>query len=215
MSARLVRVGEASLALDPLSSTGVEKALRSGEVAAIAIHTSIAYPGRSELCARFCQERQQEAVAAHTVWTTEFYGSVAHYAEMPFWRTRAATAAPAVDSKAASAAPIAAKIALPAAVRVSAEARAIEEPCIVGEEICMHPAVMHPTLNRPVAFSASPFGRCWTWSRRAPIWMVCSACGPRECRVSKPIASRNGCWTIASSRRCDAGLRERQEPRLQ
>jgi hypothetical protein len=58
----------------------------------------------------------------------------------------------AADSKAASAAPIAAKIALPAAVRVSAEARAIEEPCIVGEEICMHPAVMHPTLNRPVAF---------------------------------------------------------------
>jgi flavin-dependent dehydrogenase len=53
-----IRVGEASFALDPLSSTGVEKAMHSGLIAGTAIHTVLALPERASLCADFYRTRQ-------------------------------------------------------------------------------------------------------------------------------------------------------------
>jgi hypothetical protein len=31
-------------------------------------------------------------------------------------------------------------------------ARLVSEPCVIGDEICAHPALVHPGLERPVAF---------------------------------------------------------------
>jgi flavin-dependent dehydrogenase len=53
-----IRVGEACFSLDPLSSTGVEKAMHSGLIAATAIHTILVRPERASLCARFYRARQ-------------------------------------------------------------------------------------------------------------------------------------------------------------
>jgi len=71
---RRISSGRGSLfALDPLSSTGVEKALQNGLVAATALHTMLARPDRKELCARFYRARQNETVSSHASWSSDFY----------------------------------------------------------------------------------------------------------------------------------------------
>jgi hypothetical protein len=152
------RIGQASYALDPLSSTGVEKAVQSATVAATAIHTILKEPGRVDLCVRFYCDRQQETISAHSVWASEFYGSISRYAEMPFWRARSklpsfpGSKPMASHTLAASSAPADLNFTLGTMVRLSAMTRIEEEPCIVNDCICLHAALKHPNLNRPVAF---------------------------------------------------------------
>jgi 2-polyprenyl-6-methoxyphenol hydroxylase-like FAD-dependent oxidoreductase len=152
------RIGDACYALDPLSSTGVEKAVRSATVAATAIHTILEQPSRVNLCLRFYRDRQQEAISAHGAWTSEFYGGVARYAEMPFWRARSklhdlAGSTPTTSTMpAASPVLAAATFALKTIVGLSAKARIEEEPCVVDDQICLRAAVKHPSLNRPIVF---------------------------------------------------------------
>jgi hypothetical protein len=146
------RVGEASFALDPLSSTGVEKAMQSGHFAAIALHTLIKHPARAELCMRFCRERQRETVVAHALWASEFYARVKRYGNFPFWQIRAAQ-----DGLKTKQSPPITRNANPTitfgtSVRLSGEACAVEEACVVGNEICAETALTHPALSRPVAF---------------------------------------------------------------
>lgn len=158
MTDAFARVGEASYALDPLSSTGVEKAVQSAAVAATAIHTILQEPSRVNLCARFYRDRQQETISAHGAWASEFYGSVPRYAELPFWSARSklpglpGLTAGASNALAASHATAPVNFTLETKVRLSASTRVEEEPCIVDDQICLRAAVKHPTLNRPVAF---------------------------------------------------------------
>ena len=158
MTATFARVGEASCALDPLSSTGVEKAAQSATFAAFAIHTMLEQPSRTDLCIRFYRDRQQETISAHRTWASEFYGSVARYAERPFWRARSAQPGladprptPSTTST-ASTAPAAANFTLQTRVRLSEQARVVEEPCLVDNQLTLRNALTHPNLNRPVAF---------------------------------------------------------------
>jgi flavin-dependent dehydrogenase len=157
MTSSFARVGEASYALDPLSSTGVEKAAQNGTVAAIAIHTMLKQPSSTELCLRFYRDRQMETISAHRAWASTLYGSVARYAESSFWRSRSIPAGangppPTPGTPRASTNPTGTKFTLQAMVRVSDKVQIVEEPCIVDDEICLHAAVMHPALNRPIAF---------------------------------------------------------------
>src|SRR5205823_794692 len=78
-----VRVGEASFSLDPLSSTGVEKAMHTGLAAALALHTMMARPGRQDLCHCFYRDRQREAVSAHAAWSGAFYRRVTRFGDRP------------------------------------------------------------------------------------------------------------------------------------
>jgi hypothetical protein len=158
MTAAFARVGEAAYALDPLSSTGVEKAAQSATIAAFAIHTMLEQPSRTDLCLRFYRDRQQETISAHRAWASEFYGSVARYAELPFWRARSAPpglagpkAVPSTTTG-ASTAPAAANFSLQTRVRLSDRARVVEEPCLVDNQFSLRTALTHPNLNRPVAF---------------------------------------------------------------
>jgi len=150
MTAAFARVGEANYALDPLSSTGVEKAAQSGTVAATAIHTILEQPSRMDLCLRFYRDRQQETILAHRAWASEFYGRVARYAEMPFWRARSKL--PSLAKPRTSPAPAPTNFALETLLRLSDSNRLVQEPCIVNDQICLRAAVTHPNLNRPVAF---------------------------------------------------------------
>jgi flavin-dependent dehydrogenase len=149
----LIRVGESSLALDPLSSSGVEKAMHSGLVAATAVHTMLLRPDRRELCARFYRERQTETLSSHASWSSDFYRRVERFAELPFWEKRMrrsefehAEQNPLVPSLEH------ASLTLTSKVRISAKATLVREACIVGDEICSRPALSHPSLGRPVAF---------------------------------------------------------------
>jgi hypothetical protein len=148
-----IRVGEASFGLDPLSSTGVEKAMQSGLIAAITIHTMILRPERKELCARFYTSRQSETVSTHAAWSAEYYQKVERFAANDFWRKRSVTPESASPETRLSNRPVyPALLRAPTWVRISADTRLVEEPCVLGDEICARMTLSHPSLDRPVAF---------------------------------------------------------------
>lgn len=110
-------------------------------------------PEREAQCRTFYQERQCQIVAEHSAWSTEFYRSATLYAEFPFWSARSGpesleyagedhrgAALPREQFRRAS------------RVRLSDQVQWIDTPCIVGDEICVQPALSHPHLERPVAF---------------------------------------------------------------
>lgn len=148
-----IRIGEASFTLDPLSSTGVEKAMHTGLIAAAAIHTLLVRPERTSLCKSFYQARQMEAVSVHGAWSKHFYRQVRRFQDRPFWQrrgiigehemTRGVVSTPQNKDVSTTFA---------SKVRLSAQAAVYKEACLVGDEICSMSAVSHPTLDRPVAF---------------------------------------------------------------
>jgi len=150
IGASYIKLGEAALALDPLSSTGVQKSMHSALAGAIAAHTVLKRPELAETARAFYRDLLIEACERHRRWAGSYYGMAAHRHDTPFWLLRAA------DEEARAAA------AIPGAglrgrtpdfmVRLSPETAIVDTPCIVGEFIGLRPALRHPTLDRPVAF---------------------------------------------------------------
>jgi flavin-dependent dehydrogenase len=148
----LIRVGEANFALDPLSSTGVEKAMQTGLLAALVLHTTMLRPERATICERFYRDRSQEAVATHIQWSSNFYAAVERFRGNPFWATRAVGAKFRPEGSSLPPVIKSNPISLGTRIRVSDQVRLIEEPCVIGDEIRSHAALLHPSLGRPVAF---------------------------------------------------------------
>ncbi|VWD01351.1 flavin-dependent monooxygenase QhpG [Burkholderia lata] len=88
-----IRLGDAAFALDPISSSGVEKAMRFSLQAAIAINTWCRASDASEreLAQRFYESRLIEGAARHLAWTAGYYRQ-AWCAEAPFWHLRSTPA---------------------------------------------------------------------------------------------------------------------------
>lgn len=84
----LLRIGEASFSLDPLSASGVLAALQSAVHAAAALHTVLTHPERTELAMQFLIDAQKAAVAQHKQWTAQFYAQ-SRFASAPFYAKRA------------------------------------------------------------------------------------------------------------------------------
>ena len=85
-----LRIGDASVALDPLSGHGLFEALRSAQVAVAAVHSFLTGLDWNPI-ARFVNEH------ASTVWqrslatAAESYGRQAAQCDTPFWHTTATT----------------------------------------------------------------------------------------------------------------------------
>jgi flavin-dependent dehydrogenase len=153
ISQYLVRVGEASFSLDPLSSTGVEKAMQTGLVAAIALHTMVVRPGSKELCIRFYGDRHKETVSTHAAWCSNFYAEVARFSECPFWELRSGVPENTQPELGPERLGFQQNLLeRNAQVRISDRTRLVEEPCIIDDQICAQMALQHPSLGRPVAF---------------------------------------------------------------
>lgn len=146
-----VKVGESSYGLDPLSSSGVEKAMHNALIAGIAVHTMILHPDREELCIRFYQDRQAEAVAAHATWSASYYAKAQHYTGHPFWQARG-DQTKSVHSDTLTRMAHFTSLNPRTWVRISEHTRIADEPCIVGNEICARKGLSHPKLKRPVVF---------------------------------------------------------------
>lgn len=152
-----VKLGEAAFALDPLSSTGVEKAMQTALSGSIAVHTLLARPANAPCVFSFHAERQREAVERHAAWAAGHYRELARYAEAPFWRRRAVPRVWPPAELPGGAVPDLSEVSDPAAllhvpVRLSETTRLVELPCIQGEFIEPCRALHHPSLPRAVAF---------------------------------------------------------------
>jgi flavin-dependent dehydrogenase len=80
-----LQLGEAAFAIDPLSSTGVEKAMRFSLQAVIALNT-ILKGGEATLAQQFYEDRLMESVVNHTQWTKQYYGQAWPGPTHAFWK---------------------------------------------------------------------------------------------------------------------------------
>lgn len=139
-----IRVGEAALALDPLSSSGVQRAIQSALTAAIVVNTLLHRPADGAAALAFYRDHIAAAADRHRRWTASRY--LAAGRDGVFWRARSVGAEP-------KSAPRAAPRAHPdLAVALAPEVEFVPTACIVGDFIVPRPAVRLPVLAEPVAF---------------------------------------------------------------
>ena len=87
-------VGDAGSFVDPLSSYGVKKALASGWLAAVAVHTALVDPGLADIALGVFDEREREMHAALQRQSAEFFAEAADRHDHPFWTDRADAGTP-------------------------------------------------------------------------------------------------------------------------
>jgi flavin-dependent dehydrogenase len=82
-------VGDAASSIDPLSSFGVKKALASGWLAAIAVHTAMTRPEMADEALAFFDRRERALHASARRQAVRFAADVAVRTAHPFWSSRA------------------------------------------------------------------------------------------------------------------------------
>jgi flavin-dependent dehydrogenase len=86
-----VAVGDAALALDPLSSSGLTRAIEGGKMAALALHRA----GGGDLGALARYESELgSALREHQAGKARYYGLETRFLDEPFWQRRHALRAP-------------------------------------------------------------------------------------------------------------------------
>jgi flavin-dependent dehydrogenase len=167
-----IKVGDRAFAMDPLSSQGVQAAIRSGLQASAVIHT-ILRGADLEGALEFYRTTLQGAVKAHDRHASEVYASQALYASA-FWQSRSSTRFLEEKKPAPSI-----RISDNPELMLSQNARLVALPVIEGDEIRRRTALMHPGLERPVA-----------WLGGVPLGTVLSAIGSK-----RPAASILAEWS--------------------
>lgn len=88
----LLLVGDAGSFIDPLSSFGVKKALSSGWLAAIAVHTALRDDAMADTAVRFFDERERMVYRRYRVRSADFFDACAREYGHPYWTARAEAA---------------------------------------------------------------------------------------------------------------------------
>jgi flavin-dependent dehydrogenase len=146
-----IKVGDAALALDPLSSSGVQKAIQNALAGAVVTNTLLRKSDWSAAAIRFFRENVNTASNSHCRWAAEHYFQVAQHGRGQFWQDRAAQPAPA-EQPAAPPTTLDQRVPPDAIVRVSPRLEFIDLPCIEGSFVTIKTALRHPNLEAPMAF---------------------------------------------------------------
>ncbi len=83
-----LRVGDAAMAVDPLSGNGIFQSLSSALQAPAVINTLLTHPERSELALRFHQQRVEQLFWRFARLGRDFYSEEQRWADQPFWQPR-------------------------------------------------------------------------------------------------------------------------------
>lgn len=189
-----IKVGEAALAIDPISSSGVQKALQSALAGAVVTNTLLRRPGAADAALSFYRTSLADASAQHCSWAAAHYRAVAAQGRGEFWQSRAdwqpsrreatdvelqATDAPSVDVESIDVEAMATL-----RLSISPHLQFAQLPCLDGEFVSVRRALRHPNLARPIAYlngwpleplmhqfrpgaTAMQLARCW--SRGMPL----------------------------------------------
>ena len=117
---RIIRIGDASHSLDPLSSSGIRSAMQSAVHAGIVINTILRRPHDAGLARRFYNDTQRVAVLEHQRWTRGYYAE-SRFRELPFWSRRAAASPRPAEA--------------PEQVALAEGVRITDVPCVIGDFI--------------------------------------------------------------------------------
>jgi flavin-dependent dehydrogenase len=135
----VVRVGDAALSIDPISSSGIQSAIQSAVDAASAIHTLDQRPAARACVVRFLESRLTSRHARHGAWTAATYRQGVGRFQTPFWITRAGRDLPESFAETVGNSGV-----LPATdqrVRLHPGVRVEPEPCLVDDSIELRLAV--------------------------------------------------------------------------
>lgn len=141
-----IAVGDAALALDPLSSSGVQHAVRSALAGAVVANTLLRRPEAALPAMAFHCDSLREASERHASWAAERYASVAAGCPAPFWSARAAGAEAGAPERAEP------EPAADRPVEVAPGVEVVEHPCVEGDFVAVRPALRRPGAERPIAF---------------------------------------------------------------
>jgi flavin-dependent dehydrogenase len=172
---QFIKIGEAAFTLDPLSSTGVEVAMRFSLQTAIAVHTMLA-DGDPAVAKAFYENKLAGAVTSHHRWTSEYYAEAGKADSLfPFWEKRRnlrigeiaslndftalvkqqlMQQSPANGVKEPAAVPIDLLIRFlwDKPVRLSGQLGFSSEFAITGDRVEIRRALVHPNLSRPMVY---------------------------------------------------------------
>lgn len=82
-----IRIGEAAFTLDPLSSTGMEKAMRFSLQTVIALNT-ILKSGDAQMAQSYYEDKLVESLSLHLNWTSNYYSTAWPGKGFGFWKER-------------------------------------------------------------------------------------------------------------------------------
>jgi flavin-dependent dehydrogenase len=88
----LLLVGDAGSFIDPLSSFGVKKALSSGWLAAVAVHTALVDPPLGATAVAFFDQRERDVYRRYRARSADFFEACALAYGHEYWRARAEAA---------------------------------------------------------------------------------------------------------------------------
>ena len=144
-----IRLGDAALAIDPISSSGVQKAIQSALSGAIVANTLLRRPELTDAALSFYRAQLTDASERHRRWAAQHYRDVADTCDRPFWRNRSAPLSvreppplPAFDARALATTP----------VELSGELEFVRTPCLMGDFVSLASALRHPRLAAPLVF---------------------------------------------------------------
>jgi flavin-dependent dehydrogenase len=146
-----IKVGDAALALDPLSSSGVQKAIQNALAGSVVVNTLLRKPDSSAAAIRFFRESVNTASNSHRSWAARHYLQVARRGGGPFWQERAAEALVEFSLKGPQMTP-AERIQPGASIELSSQLEFVDLPCIEGHLVTIKTALRHPSLDEPLAF---------------------------------------------------------------
>jgi len=86
--ANWIRVGDAAMAVDPLSGNGIFQSLSSALQAPAVINTLLQRPERAALAQRFHAQRVEQLFLRFARIGRDFYADEQRWAEQPFWQVR-------------------------------------------------------------------------------------------------------------------------------
>ncbi|WP_349631095.1 flavin-dependent monooxygenase QhpG [Bradyrhizobium jicamae] len=140
---RMIRIGDCCVAMDPLSSQGVQSAIRAGLRGSAVVNTILS-GGDAAAAIEFYTNAVAADAARHREASAAFYTDVAGRPSL-FWRERAS--APPQPQHVPTE-----PLVRPLRVRLSPDARLIDHPVIERDQVRRRPALIHPRLSEPVAF---------------------------------------------------------------
>jgi len=146
-----IKVGEAAIAYDPLSSQGVQQAIASGLQASAVANTLLSHASSQLLAGDFYRARVDESAAQHAYAVAQFYEQQMRYTPTPFWiersRKRDVVELGADGHRAEPAGGLPVEILL----AVNPLAQWLEQPVVLQDRIVAMPALTVPG-RRPVVW---------------------------------------------------------------
>jgi hypothetical protein len=142
-----LKIGEAAISLDPLSSQGVQNAIVSGLQGAAIVNTLLAYPDSRDAAMAFCRDRLLENATQHTRMAAKLYRRQAGTTPSSFWIART----PGDESGSRLLAQPSASLSLDAMVRLNPLATWQLTPALIDDRIRWQSALQLPG-NRPMVW---------------------------------------------------------------